>query len=136
MGARQRTVVVTGSSSGIGKAIAARLLGSGYSVVLNYATGDGRAAAALSECQQISPQVILVKADVSNADAACGLVEQAVDAFGSLDVLINNAAHVADRPALEMLEDEWDRVIDVNLKGPFLCSQHPHAADRPTSRRR
>src|SRR6266508_134353 len=123
MGTSQRTVVVTGSSSGIGRAIAARLLGSGYSVVLNYATADERAMATLSECQQIDSSVILVKADVSDANAAHDLVKQAVDTFGSLDVLINNAARVADRPALEMTEDEWDTVIDVNLKGPFLCSQ-------------
>jgi NAD(P)-dependent dehydrogenase (short-subunit alcohol dehydrogenase family) len=123
MGATNRTAVVTGSSSGIGRAIAVRLLRSGYRVVLNYSADDERAAAALSLCQQIDPDVVLVKADVSDAEAALGLVQRAVEAFGALDVLVNNAAHVIDRPALEMAEDEWDRVVDVNLKGPFLCSQ-------------
>jgi len=123
MGATNRTAVVTGSSSGIGRAIAVRLLRSGYRVVLNYSADDERAAATLSLCQQIDPDVVLVKADVSDAEAALGLVQRAVEAFGALDVLVNNAAHVIDRPALEMAEDEWDRVVDVNLKGPFLCSQ-------------
>jgi NAD(P)-dependent dehydrogenase (short-subunit alcohol dehydrogenase family) len=65
----------------------------------------------------------LVKADVSDADAADQLVGRAVEAFGSLDVLINNAARVIDKPALDMTEGDWNRVLDTNLKGPFLCSQ-------------
>jgi NAD(P)-dependent dehydrogenase (short-subunit alcohol dehydrogenase family) len=120
----QRTAVVTGSSSGIGKAIGLRLLRSGYNVVLNYSVDDRRAAVALAACREIGPNVILVKADVSRTDDASGLVAQAVNSFGTLDLLVNNAARVIDRPALEMTEDEWDRVVDVNLKGSFLCSQH------------
>ena len=118
-----RTAIVTGSSSGIGKAIAERLLRSGYRVVLNYSVDDERAAATLAICQRIDPSVILVKADVSSAAAVAGLVQRAVDEFGSLDVLVNNAARVLDRPFLEMTEDEWDGVLDVNLKGAFLCCQ-------------
>jgi 3-oxoacyl-[acyl-carrier protein] reductase len=120
----QRAAVVTGSSSGIGRAIATRLLRSGYKVTLNYSADDKRAAEALALCQAISPDVLLIKADVSSADAAGALMRQAVDAFGRLDVLVNNAARVIDRPALEMSEADWDRVLDVNLKGAFLCSQH------------
>ncbi|OLB80300.1 MAG: short-chain dehydrogenase [Actinobacteria bacterium 13_2_20CM_2_71_6] len=119
-----RAAIVTGSSSGIGKAIAIRLLRSGYRVVLNYSTDDERAAQTLSLCQGIDAGVVLVKADVSNALAAQGLVQRAVNEFGSLDVLVNNAARVLDRPALEMTEDEWNCVVDVNLKGAFLCSQN------------
>jgi len=119
-----RTAVVTGSSSGIGHAIAVRLLRHGYRVVLNYCTDDARGAAALAACQQIDPGVVLVQADISDAGAAAGLIRRAVEAFGRLDVLVNNAAQVMDGPALEMTEDQWDRVLAVNLKGPFLCSQH------------
>jgi 3-oxoacyl-[acyl-carrier protein] reductase len=121
---QQRFAVVTGSTSGIGKAIAIRLLESGYRVVLNYSADDERAAAAIAQCQQIDPGAVIVKADISNAEAASGLIQQATDAFGRLDVLVNNAARVIDRPALEMTEHEWDAVVDVNLKGAFLCSQH------------
>jgi 3-oxoacyl-[acyl-carrier protein] reductase len=121
--APRHTAIVTGSSSGIGRAIAMRLLGSGYNVVLNYSNDDERAASALAECQEIGPSVILVKADVCNAKAVSDLIRRAVDAFGALDVLVNNAANVIDGPALDMTEAQWDRVVDVNLKGPFLCSQ-------------
>src|SRR6266568_4050706 len=114
----RRVAVITGSSSGIGRAIALRLLRSGYGVVLNYSTDDKRAASALAECREIGPDVALVKADVSN------LMERTVEAFSRIDVLINNAARVIDKPALEMTEDEWDRVVNVTLKGAFLCSQH------------
>ncbi len=124
MPSTQPAAIVTGSSSGIGRAIAVSLLRSGYRVALNYSANDEQAAAALSLCRQIDPSAVLVKADVSNADAASALVEQATDAFGRLDVLVNNAARVIDRPALEMTEDEWDRVVDVNLKGAFLVTQH------------
>jgi 3-oxoacyl-[acyl-carrier protein] reductase len=115
--------IVTGSSSGIGKAIAIRLLRSGYHVILNYATDDERAEATLAECRQLAESVVLVKADVSDPGSASTLVQRAVDEFGTLDVLVNNAARVADRPVLEMSEDEWDQVVDVGLKGSFLCSQ-------------
>lgn len=115
--------VVTGSTSGIGKAIAVRLLRSGYGVVLNYAADDERAKEALSECRRAGPDVLLVKGDVSDADTAATLVTRAVKEFGSLDLLVNNAARVIDTPALEMTEDEWDQVLAVNLKGAFLCSQ-------------
>jgi NAD(P)-dependent dehydrogenase (short-subunit alcohol dehydrogenase family) len=120
----ERVAVVTGSSSGIGKAIALRLLTAGYGVVLNYSTDDERAATALAEAKDISPRVLLAKADVSNAQAAAGLIEHAVETFGRLDVLVNNAARVIDRPALEMTEHDWDRVVGVNLRGAFLCAQH------------
>jgi NAD(P)-dependent dehydrogenase (short-subunit alcohol dehydrogenase family) len=74
-------------------------------------------------CQQIGPGAVLAKADVSRSDEVAGLVQFAIDSFATVDVLINNAARVIDRPALDMTEDEWDRVVDVNLKGAFLCAQ-------------
>lgn len=122
--ADRRAAVVTGSSSGIGRAIAIRLLSSGYSVILNYSSGDEQAIATLGTCRQISPDVELVKADVSDSDAASALIQRSIEVFGRLDVLVNNAARVADKPALEMMEEEWDAVLDVNLKGAFLCSQY------------
>jgi NAD(P)-dependent dehydrogenase (short-subunit alcohol dehydrogenase family) len=101
-----------------------RLLRSGYRVVLNYSMDDERALETLSVSQQIDPTVVLIKADVSKPDGAFSLIQRAIDEFGRLDVLVNNAARVIDRPMLDMTEDEWDSVVDVNLKGAFLCSQH------------
>src|SRR5260370_12314035 len=120
----RRVAVITGSSSGIGRAIALRLLRSGYSVMLNYSADDVRAASALAECRRVDSAVALVKADVSNPHDVSDLMQQTIDAFGRLDVLVNNAARVIDKPALEMTENEWDRVVSVNLKGACLCSQH------------
>lgn len=118
-----RAAIVTGSSSGIGLAIAMRLLGAGYCVLLNYSSDHDQAMRALADCEQISNCVLIEKADVSKCDEAARLVHRAVDEFGRLDVLINNAARVADKPVLEMTEDEWDSVVDVSMKGAFLCSQ-------------
>jgi 3-oxoacyl-[acyl-carrier protein] reductase len=116
--------IVTGGTSGIGAGIAMRLLVSGYSVILNYSSGSERARAALETCRKIAPDVEAVKADVSDSSAVAALIQRTVDTFGRIDVLINNAARVIDKPALEMTEKEWDAVMDVNLKGAFLCSQH------------
>jgi NAD(P)-dependent dehydrogenase (short-subunit alcohol dehydrogenase family) len=124
MSGKDHVAVVTGSTSGIGKAIAVRLLRSGYKVVLNYSADDVRAAEALEQCRQSDPDVVLAKADISNVRGASGLIGRALDAFGRVDVLINNAARVIDKPALDMTEDEWDDVLNVNLKGAFLCSQY------------
>ena len=120
----QRAALVTGSTSGIGLAIALRLAGSGYRVALSYASDDRRAENALELCLQVALDTVLVKADISTAGGAASLVSRSIEAFGRLDVLVNNAARVIDKPALEMTEDDWDAVVDVNLKGAFLCAQH------------
>ena len=100
------------------------LLRAGFAVALNHSADDERAAAALAECQHLDPGAMLVKADISSADEASDLVARAIGAFGRLDVLVNNAARVVDKPALDLTADDWDSVVDVNLKGAFLVSQH------------
>lgn len=117
-----KTAIVTGSTRGIGLAIALRLLRESYHVVINYAQDDQQAQEALTRCQQEGPSV-LVKADVSQKDEVDRLIKESLHAFQRIDVLINNAACVIDRSVLELTEQEWDRVIDTNLKGAFLCSQ-------------
>lgn len=119
----QGVAVVTGSTSGIGRAIAERLLRHGYGVVLNYALDGERAEAALSECRKISPDVMLVRANIANEPEVQTLIERAIAEFGRLDLLVNNAAVVADRPIIEMQAADWDWVFGVNLRGAFLCSQ-------------
>jgi 3-oxoacyl-[acyl-carrier protein] reductase len=116
--------LVTGSTSGIGLAIASRLIRAGYKTVLNYSADDQRAARALNLCRADDPDTVMVKADLSQPAGAAAAVRSAISAFGRLDVLVNNAARVIDKPALEMTEADWDQVMDVNLKGAFLCSQH------------
>lgn len=123
MTAPARTAIVTGSTSGIGLAIAKRLLAAGYKVVINYANDHERAERALAECQAISDSVILIHADLANPDAAAAIAAHAVTEFGRLDALINNAAVAIDTPALDMVPSQWDRVFDVNLRGAFFLSQ-------------
>ncbi len=120
----ERAALVTGSTSGIGLAIALRLARSGYKVTLSYSGDDHRAERALSQVREASSDTVLVKTDIGTAAGAEAATRQAIDAFGRLDVLVNNAARVIDKPALEMTEADWDGVLDVNLKGAFLCSQH------------
>jgi 3-oxoacyl-[acyl-carrier protein] reductase len=125
MPGRPLAAVVTGSTSGIGLAIAQHLAGAGYNVALNYARDDERAATAAAQCPAADGRnVILVKADISTSGGAASLISRATGTFGGLDVLVNNAAQVIDKPALELTEDDWDRVLDVNLKGALMCSQH------------
>ncbi len=121
--AQQKTVVITGSTKGIGKGIALRLAREQYNVVLNYATDKEHAQETLMLCLQYNPHVLLIQADVSRKDDVEHLMQECVQTFHSLDVLINNAARVHDTPMIEMNEEEWDAVIDTNMKGTFLCSQ-------------
>ncbi len=118
-----KTVVITGSTKGIGKAIALKLASQHYNIVLNYASNDGRAQETLQLCQQINPRVLLVKADISNKQAVEKLMQAAFEEFQSLDVLVNNAARVVDKPLHAMSEEDWNSVIDTNMKGTFFCSQ-------------
>jgi 3-oxoacyl-[acyl-carrier protein] reductase len=120
---KRRTVVITGSTKGIGKAIALKLASQGYNIVLNYASDDERALETLHLCQAITSQVALVKADVSHKQAVERLMQAAFEKFHSLDVLVNNAARVVDKTVLAMTEEDWDRVVDTNMKGTFFCSQ-------------
>jgi len=115
--------VVTGSTSGIGRAIAVRLSRVGYRVILNYSHDGQRAASALKEARHAGGNCLLVRADIGRSGEAASLIDQAIEAFGRIDVVVNNAARVADAPVLDMTEAEWDSVLDVNLKGAFLVAQ-------------
>jgi 3-oxoacyl-[acyl-carrier protein] reductase len=122
--AGKKTAIVTGSTRGIGKAIAFRLLQEGYNVVLNYADDEEQAQKTLFQIdEQERSRVLLFKADVAKKDAIHHLVTQTLSMFHTIDVLINNAARVVDKPVMQLTEDDWDTVVDTTLKGAFLCSQ-------------
>lgn len=109
-----RTVVITGGTSWIGRGIALHLARAHSQLVLNYATNDEKAQETLHLCQQETAQVILVKADVSKKPEVERLMRTCIERFHTLDVLINNAARVRDKPVLEMTEEDWDEVVDTN----------------------
>ncbi len=119
----QRTVVITGSTRGIGRAIALKLASQGDRLVLNYSTHDHSAQETLELCRAIHPEILLVKANIANKQEVERLFEQCYEWSHTIDVLVNNASINIDRPFLDMAEDEWDQVVDINMKGTFLCSQ-------------
>jgi 3-oxoacyl-[acyl-carrier protein] reductase len=118
-----RVAIVTGSSRGIGRAIAERLASDGARVVVSYASNVAEAEAVVGVIQGAGGEATAVAGDVSRRDDVERLVTAAVDRFGRIDILVNNAGvHVA-KGVLETTEEDWDRTIDVNLKGPYLCSK-------------
>jgi len=118
-----RTCVVTGASKGIGRAIALRMADEGCNLVVNYNTHDLEAAETVAMIEKINRRALLLKADVSRKAEVESLAEKAAETFGKVDILVNNAGVFMAKPSLELTESEWDKAIDVNLKGVFLCSQ-------------
>ena len=120
----KKTIVISGATRGIGRETALGMLEDGHNVVLNYHTNDALADQTLDECRRVSKQVALIKADVSVAPDVKRLARLIREQFASVDVLVNNAAINIDRPLLSMTEQEWDRVIDVNMKSVFLMAKY------------
>jgi 3-oxoacyl-[acyl-carrier protein] reductase len=114
--------IVTGAARGIGKAIAQRLAKEGINVVISDIMGE-EAEKTAREIEKAGVRSMALKADVSSSHDAEELVKQAVSAFGSIDILINNAGITRDNLSIRMGESDWDLVLDINLKGTFLCSQ-------------
>ena len=117
-----KSAIVTGSAQGIGKAIAMKLAESGLNIVVSDILLD-EAKKTAAEIGKLGVKAIAVKTDVSNADDVKALIQTTKDTFGSVDVLINNAGITRDNLSMRMSEADWDLVLDVNLKGSFLCAQ-------------
>jgi len=117
-----RTAIVTGSSNGIGKAIAERFGREGARVVTN-SRSLSRAEETATEIEAAGGTALAVEADISVADDRERLLAEAVDAFGSVDVLVNNAGIETVVPVMEMTPAEWNAELDVNLTGTFFCTQ-------------
>jgi NAD(P)-dependent dehydrogenase (short-subunit alcohol dehydrogenase family) len=119
----QKTVIITGGTKGIGRAIALKLARENYNLVLNYRADEKNANETLALCKELNPQVLLYKADIANKQAVVAMARATIDAFGAIDILINNAGLNIDKPLHDLTEADWDRVVDTNMKGVFLCSQ-------------
>jgi len=128
-----KAAVVTGGTRGIGLAISKRLARDGYDLVVSYRGDEEAAAAAKNDLDQFGRQIKVIAADVSTADGAGSLIETAMQRFGHIDVLVNNAGITRDTLLMRMNEDDWDAVLTTNLKGSFLTAK---AAIRPMLRQR
>lgn len=113
--------MVTGSSRGIGRAIALRLAAGGAKVVVNCRSNQTAADKVVAEIRSGGGEAIAIQADVSRMDQAQALMDGAKSAFGRIDILVNNAGTTRDTLIARMTEDDWDTVIDTNLKGSFNC---------------
>ena len=116
-----RVAVVTGSSRGLGRAIAVKLAGLGARIVVNYRDNQDAAEETLRLVREAGGEAIVVQADVSIHSEADKLIQSAVDRFGQLDILVNNAGTTRDGLLIRMTEEDWDIVLDTNLKSVFAC---------------
>lgn len=119
-----KTAIVTGASRGIGKAIAEELAKNGANIVLNYRTSATAVEEVLESIKQNGVNAIAVQADVSKSEEAQKLIQTAVDSFGRVDILVNNAGITKDNLLMRMSEEDFDTVIDVDLKGVFNCIKY------------
>lgn len=119
-----KVAIVTGGSRGIGKAISIRLAEMGAKIVINYYSRTEDALQVVDEIKKMPGEAIAVKGDVSSFETANELIEKAKTTYGSVDILVNNAGITKDTLLLKMKEEDFDAVIQTNLKGAFNCIKH------------
>lgn len=130
---QDKVALVTGGSRGIGRAIAVRLAAEGAAVAINYRTDEAGARETVGAVERAGGRGVLLQADVAVGAEAADLVGRVSRNLGRLDVLVNNAGVSADMLTVRLSEDDWDRVLDTDLKGAFLTTK---AALRPMMRQR
>lgn len=118
-----KVAIVTGASSGIGQAIAIGMAREGASIVVDYVGSPDGANQTVQQIESAGGQALAVLADVSQPDQVATLLQQTVAKFGKLDICINNAGIEYKHPITEFPLDQWNKIIAVNLTGPFLCAQ-------------
>ncbi|SDQ61505.1 3-oxoacyl-[acyl-carrier-protein] reductase [Virgibacillus salinus] len=118
-----KNALVTGASRGIGRSIALELAKQGANVAVNYSGSEEKAQSVVDEIKQLGVKSFKVQADVANEENAKAMVKEVVSQFGSLDILVNNAGITRDNLIMRMKEDEFDQVINTNLKGVFQCTK-------------
>lgn len=129
----RNVAIVTGGTRGIGRAISTRLARDGWDLLATFHSDNDAAAAAQEELRAFGGNVEILAADISTPDGAGHTIETAMQAFGKIDALVNNAGITRDTLIMRMSEDDWDTVLSTNLKGAFLTSK---AVIRPMLRQR
>ncbi|MBU3110545.1 3-oxoacyl-[acyl-carrier-protein] reductase [Clostridium lacusfryxellense] len=119
-----KTAVVTGASRGIGRAIAIKFAKLGANVVVNYRKSEDAVKDVVKEIEALGVKALAVQADISSYSDVESMMKKCIVEFGSLDILVNNAGITKDGLIMRMKEEDFDNVIDVNLKGAFNCTRH------------
>ena len=119
----RKVVFITGGSRGIGKAIALKFAKEGYNIVTNYVSDNTDIEALKKEFNNLGVESLIYKADVTNIEQIENLVKEVIEKFGKIDVLVNNAGITKDNLLMRMSEEEFDKVIEVNLKGTFIVTK-------------
>ncbi|UTR10912.1 3-oxoacyl-[acyl-carrier-protein] reductase [Evansella sp. LMS18] len=128
-----QNALVTGGSRGIGRAICIALAKQGVNVAVNYSGSKEKAEAVAEECRSYDVKAFALQANVADSEAVNGMVKTAIEEFGSLEILVNNAGITKDTLIMRMKEADFDAVIETNLKGVFNCSK---AVTRPMMKQR
>ncbi len=118
-----KVAIVTGAGRGIGKGIAIGMAEAGADVVVNYSKNASGAEAVKNEIRKIGRNCLPLQGDVSVRKDVVRLVQTTMSEFGKIDILVNNAGILIPGTLMDLAEEKWDRVVQVNLKGVFLCSQ-------------
>ena len=120
---KDKIALVTGSSRGVGRAVALAFAKEGAKVVVNYSSSEKAALEVVEKIKEMGSDAIAVKADVSKKQDVEALIEAGIEKFGRIDVLVNNAGFTRPALLINMTEEQWDAVVDIHMKGTFLCSQ-------------
>lgn len=124
----QKTALITGASRGIGRAIAIELAKEGHNIVINYAGNVEKAEETKADCEALGAKVVLAKGNVAVAEDVKQMFAIATEAFTAVDILVNNAGVTRDQLLMKLSEEDYDMVLDTNLKGAFLCSKEASRA--------
>ncbi|WP_042271827.1 3-oxoacyl-[acyl-carrier-protein] reductase [[Clostridium] dakarense] len=128
-----QVAIVTGGSRGIGKEVAKKLATFGADLLINYTSKEEEALKTKEEIEALGVKCITAKCDVSKSEEVNGMVEKAIKEFGQVDILVNNAGITKDGLLMRMKEDDFDKVIEINLKGVFNCTK---AVTKPMMKRK